>query len=155
MSKDLNQFQLIGRLTRDAEMKYTSAGLAICSFSIAVSRSVKHGEKWIDEPSFFDMSIFGRRAEGVSAYLLKGQQVAVNGELKQDRWEKDGQKNSKVAFQVADLQLLGSGKNMRDRIPQEDSPKAAPAQRELDEPTQEAQQVSANEPGTFEDDIPF
>lgn len=155
MSRDLNQFALIGRLTRDAEMKYTSAGLAICSFSIAVSRSVKNGEKWVDEPSFFDMSIFGRRAEGVSAYLLKGQQVAITGELKQDRWEKDGQKHSKVSFQVADLQLLGSGKNMRDRIPQEDSPKAAPVQRELDEPTQEEPQVSANEPGTFEDDIPF
>ncbi len=155
MSKDLNHFSLIGRLTRDAEMKYTGAGIAICNFSIAVTRSIKQGEKWIDEPNFFDLTFFGRRAEGVAAYLLKGQQVAVSGELKQDRWEKDGQKFSKVAFQVEDLQLLGSGRNIRDRIPQEDAPNAPPVQKKLDEPFQDRHRESGNVPGVFEDDILF
>lgn len=150
MSKDTNNFTLIGRLTRDAALKYTSGGMAIAEFSIAVNRQEKHGETWVDEPSFFDMAIFGKRAEGLAPYLLKGQQVAVNGELKQDRWEKDGKKNSKVAFQVNDLQLLGSGKNMREKVATLDG----------EEPRKQAAQPElggreAEREGEFSDSIPF
>lgn len=150
MSKDTNNFTLIGRLTRDAALKYTSGGMAIAEFSIAVNRQEKHGETWVDEPSFFDMAIFGKRAEGLAPYLLKGQQVAVNGELKQDRWEKDGKKNSKVAFQVNDLQLLGSGRNMREKVatPEGEEPPKQAAQSELGG-------REAEREGEFSDSIPF
>ena len=155
MSKDTNNFTLIGRLTRDAALKHTAGGMAIAEFSIAVNRQEKHGETWVDEPSFFDMAIFGKRAEGLAPYLLKGQQVAVNGELKQDRWEKDGQKNSKVAFQVNDLQLLGSGKNMREKVatPDGEEPKKQEAQRELGEGAISGESAVHTTP--FEDDLIF
>lgn len=108
--KDINQVTLVGRLTKDAELRYTNSGLAIGRFSVAVNRSIKRDNKWEDEVSFFDCVIFNRFAETMIKYLVKGQQVAVNGELKQDRWQKDGKTNSKVQVIVCNLQLLGGGK---------------------------------------------
>ena len=56
---DLNHVTLIGRLTRDAELKYTPGGLAISSFSIAVNRRRKNGDQWVDEVSYFDINLYG------------------------------------------------------------------------------------------------
>ena len=105
--KDLNVVILLGRLTRDAEVQYTSTGMAIAKFAVAVNRSVKDGDTWKDEASFFDCTMFGKRAEVVAQYLTKGKQIGVSGSLKQDRWEKDGQNRSKVVVIVDDVQLLG------------------------------------------------
>jgi len=107
--KDLNSVVLMGRLVRDCEIKYTSAGTALAKFSIAVNRSVKDGDgQWKVEPSFFDCTMFGARAEAVSQYLTKGKQVGVSGELRQNRWEQDdGQKRSKIEVVVNDIQLVG------------------------------------------------
>ena len=85
--KDLNHVVLVGRCTRDTTMKYTVGGMAIGSFSIAVNRSVKKGDGWADEASFFDCVLYGKIAESVDRYLVKGKQVAVEGELHQKRWE--------------------------------------------------------------------
>lgn len=104
---DLNQVILIGRLTRDAELKYTSGGFAIGSFSVAVNRRRKNGEQWVDEVSFFEINLFGKSAETLNQYLVKGKQVAVQGELRQDRWEQDGQQRSKVIIVANNVQLLG------------------------------------------------
>ena len=105
--RDLNQVILVGRLTRDPELKYTTSGTAILGFDIAVNRSVKKGDKWTDEASFFNCTLFGKQAEAVSKYMEKGKQVAISGELTQDRWEKDGQKHSRVKIICNSLQLLG------------------------------------------------
>lgn len=107
---DINKVFLVGRCTRDAEMKYTSGGMAISKFAIAVNRSVKKGDKWEDEASFLDCAMFGKRAESVYQYLIKGQQVAIEGQLVQQRWEKDGQNHSKVEINVDNLQLVGGKK---------------------------------------------
>jgi len=104
---DLNHVVLIGRLTRDAELKYTAAGQAVCKFSIAVNRRKKSGEQWVDEPNFFDIVLWGRQGESLNQYLVKGKMVGVDGELRQDRWEQDGQNRSKVEIVAANLQLLG------------------------------------------------
>jgi single-strand DNA-binding protein len=106
---DLNHVVLIGRLTRDAELKYTANGQAVCNFSIAVNRRRKNGDQWEDEVSFFDIVLWGRQGESLNQYLVKGKQVGVDGELRQDRWTKDGQNHSKVTVVAANLQLLGSG----------------------------------------------
>lgn len=106
---DVNHVILIGRLTRDAELKYTSGGMAICKFSIVVNRKRKQGEQWIDEASFFDVVVWGRTAEALNQYLVKGKQVAVEGELHQNRWEQDGQSRSKVEINASNVQLLGGG----------------------------------------------
>jgi len=104
---DLNQVMIIGRLTRDAELKYTAGGFAIGSFSIAVNRRRKNGEQWVDEVSYFDVNLFGKSAENLNQYLIKGKQVGIQGELRQDRWEQDGQTRSKVFIVASNVQLLG------------------------------------------------
>lgn len=109
MSSDLNSVMLIGRLTRDGELKYSQGGMAILKFSLAVGRNVKKNDRWEEETSFFDCTMFGKSAESMTQYLVKGKQISILGELVQDRWEKDGQKQSRVGIVVNRLQLLGGG----------------------------------------------
>ncbi|MCF7927905.1 MAG: single-stranded DNA-binding protein [Spirochaetales bacterium] len=110
MASDINRVVLIGNLTRDAELKYTSGGTAICKFSIANNRRRKQGDDWIDEVNYFDFVMFGRRAEGVSRYLSKGTRVAVEGQLRQDRWQdSEGQNRSRVETVVDNIQFLSGG----------------------------------------------
>ena len=106
---DLNHVVLIGRLTRDAELKQTSNGQAVCKFSIAVNRRRKNGDQWEDEANFFDIVVWGRQGESLNQYLVKGKMVGVDGELRQDRWQQDGQNRSKVEIVANYLQLLGGG----------------------------------------------
>lgn len=106
MAGDVNQVILIGRLTRDAELKYTGGGMAIGKIGLAVGRRVKKNEQWVDETSFFDVNLFGKQAESLNQYLVKGTQICVVGELRQDRWEQDGQKRSSVNIVANDIQLL-------------------------------------------------
>ena len=108
---DINSVVLIGRLTRDADLKYTSGGTPVCKFSIAVNRSVKREGTWEDEANFFDIVLWGKQGESLNKYLLKGKQVAVLGELRQDRWQQDGQNRSKVEIIANSIQLLGGGNN--------------------------------------------
>jgi single-strand DNA-binding protein len=105
---DVNNVVLVGRLTRDAELKYTGTGFPISNFSIAVNRRRKNGDEWVDEANFFDITVYGKSAESLKPYLIKGRQVAVEGELRQDRWQQeDGQTRSKVVISANNLQLLG------------------------------------------------
>lgn len=104
---DINTVVVVGRLTRDAELKYMNNGNAVASISIATNRSRKDGDQWVSEANFFDVSYYGKPAEAVSRYLTKGQQIAVQGSLRQDRWEKDGQKFSKIRIQADSIELLG------------------------------------------------
>jgi single-strand DNA-binding protein len=109
--QDTNICLLIGRLTRNAELKYTASGQAVTKFSIAVNRSVKDGDTWKDEANFFDITIWGKQGESLvnKDFLLKGKQVGITGELRQERWEKDGQNRSKVGVVANHIQLLGGG----------------------------------------------
>jgi len=109
--RDINTVTLTGRTTRDAELKYANGGLAICEVSLAVNRSVKRGDKYEDEPSFFDVVIFGRMAEVLQKMLTKGTACTIEGELKQDRWKNtEGQNRSKVVIIADNVKLHGSGK---------------------------------------------
>ena len=106
-SNDLNKVILIGRLTRDAELKYNTKGTAIADVSFANNRSVKKTRQRETEVSYFDASIYGKSAENLKPYLTKGKTIAIAGHLKQDRWEKDGQKFSRIKIEVEEVQLLG------------------------------------------------
>jgi single-strand DNA-binding protein len=106
---DLNHVALIGRLTRDAELKYTAGGQAVCKFAIAVNRRKKNGDQWVEEPNYFDIVLWGRQGETLNQYLVKGKQIGVDGELRQDRWEQDGQNRSRIEIVAANIQLLGGG----------------------------------------------
>ena len=109
---DLNHVVLIGRLTQDLgsderSFGYVGNGQARANVSIAVNRSKKNGDQWVDEVNYFNITIWGKTAENLKPYLTKGKQICVEGHLKQDRWEKDGQKQSRVTIVADQVQLLG------------------------------------------------
>ena len=107
MANDINHVTIVGRLTRDAEISYLPSGAAVAKISIAVNRSRKNGDQWVEEVSYFDSAIFGKAAENLRQYLSKGKQIGLEGHLKQDRWEKDGQKFSRISIIADNVQLLG------------------------------------------------
>ena len=95
MSLNLNTVTLAGNLCRDPELKHTTSGKAVVQFTVAVNDR--------DDATFVDCEAWEKTAENVAEYLHKGDGVGVEGRLKMDRWEKDGQKRSKlkvVAFRV-------------------------------------------------------
>lgn len=153
---DVNHVILIGRLTRDAELKYTSGGQAVCKFGLAINRRKKQGDQWVDEANFFDIVLWGRAGESINQYLTKGKQVAVEGELRQDRWEQDGQSRSKVEIMANNVQLLGGGSGGAGGGNGAGQSSYAPRDRAAGAPPKGAA-PNAGESGDdgFADDIPF
>jgi single-strand DNA-binding protein len=107
---DINQVVLIGRLTRNAELKYSAGGVAVSKFVVAVNRKTKRGDEWVDEASFFDIALWGKQGEALNQYLVKGKQVGINGELRQERWQDNqGKSRSRIEVIANNIQLLGGG----------------------------------------------
>ena len=145
MAGDLNKWIGIGRLTRDAELKYTSGGMAVCKFALALNRRVKKGDSWEDEANFVDIVLWGKQGESLNQYLTKGKQVAVEGELHQNRWESDGQSRSKIEINASNVQLLGGKSEGHADAPRAPAPRApAPEMAGADDV-----------PPDFPDDLPF
>lgn len=157
---DLNHVVLIGRLTRDLgederSFGYVANGQARANVSIAVNRSRKNGEQWVDEVNYFDVTIWGKTAENLKPYLLKGKQICVEGYLKQDRWEKDGQKMSKVTIVANNVQLLGGkseGSQPSGGAPRFQQINSAPTQNSYSNNFQDSYGDTGND---FPEDIPF
>ena len=105
-----NRVILVGNLTRDIELRYTPGGTAVMDNALAVNdrRKTANGE-WVEEATFVDVTFWGRTAEVASEYLSKGSPVLVEGRLKLDRWETDGQKRSKLYVICERMQMLGGG----------------------------------------------
>ena len=102
-----NRVILVGNLTRDPELRYIPSGTAVSDIGLAVNDRVKKGDQWVDEVTFVDITLWGRTAEIANEYLSKGSPVLIEGRLKLDRWEKDGQKHSKLKVIGDKLQMLG------------------------------------------------
>jgi single-strand DNA-binding protein len=111
-----NRVILIGHLTRDPELKYIPSGTAVAEVGIAVNDRVKKNDVWVDETTFVDVTLWGRTAEVANEYLRKGAATLIEGRLKLDTWEKDGQKRSKLRVIGEKMQMLG---NKRDETTQE------------------------------------
>ena len=155
---DVNHVVLIGRLTRDAELKYTTGGQAVCKFSVAVNRRRKQGDQWVDEPNFFDIVLWGKQGEALKQFLLKGKQVGIDGELRQDRWEQDGQNRSRVEIVANNLQLLGGGNSgnggaANGSSHSNDSPLSFAGGSSFG--NRQENPANENDNGGFTDDIPF
>ncbi len=144
--KDINTVTLTGRLTRAMEIKYTPSGVPVGKFSLAVNRNKKQGDKWVDEASFFECALFGKSSESLAQYLIKGKQVAISGEMRQERWtSQDGQNQSRVVVVISSISLMGS---------KEDTPANKPQQAPA--PARAPQQSQYPGPEAFDDDnIPF
>jgi len=103
-----NRVILVGNLTRDPELRYIPSGTAVSEIGLAVNERVKRNEQWVDETVFVDITLWGRTAEVANEYLSKGSPVLIEGRLKLDTWEKDGQKRSKLRVTAEKMQMLGS-----------------------------------------------
>ena len=108
---DVKSVTLIGRLTKDANIRYLSSGTMVVNFNLAVNESVKNGKSWSERASFFDVTFYGRQGEGLQRYLTKGKQIAITGTLQQQRWQKDGATKSKIVIIAKTIQLLGNARD--------------------------------------------
>jgi single-strand DNA-binding protein len=109
-----NKVILMGNLTRDPELRYTPANMAICKFGMAVNRRFKDSQsgEWKEEPTFVDVTIFGTRGEAFSRYHQKGKPCFVEGELRLDTWEdkNGGGKRSKLYVVGNTWEFVGGGR---------------------------------------------
>lgn len=138
----LNVWTFTGRLGRDADQKYLPNGTSVTEFSVAVD--VGFGEN--KSTLWPKCAIFGARGEKVAQYLVKGQQVAVSGEIKMREWQNnDGETKTSLEVRVSELDLIGGKSNGESRkAPQAEKP--------------QAQSAPAKKKPTFDDmddDIPF
>lgn len=113
MATDINRVFLIGRLTQDPEARVTPSGANVGKFSLAVNRKYKVNDEMREEVSFFNCVVWGRLVDIVKQYTQKGKQVAVEGRLRQNRWQdqQSGQNRSTVEIVVENLQLLGGSRD--------------------------------------------
>ncbi len=167
-----NRVMLMGNITRDIELRYLPSGMAVSEFGLAVNEKRKNNDgQWVDDVNFFDITLFGRTAEVASEYLSKGSPIFIEGRLKHDTWEKDGQKRSKVKVIGEKMQMIGgrhegggshSGNNPSGSVRE---PEAAPhryvnANSDSASPSQSHgqprdAQPTGNGPGYDEPEIPF
>lgn len=105
----LNKVMLIGNLTRDPELRYTTSGAAVCELGLAVNRKYVMNNQEKEETTFIDIIVWNKQAESCSKYLQKGKSVFIEGRLKLDNWEtKDGEKRSKMRVVAERVQFLSS-----------------------------------------------
>lgn len=122
---NINHVTIAGNLTRDPELRYTPSGTPVCAFTVAVNRQWKDkasGEVK-KEASFIPVTAWNNTAESANQYLVKGSGVCVEGRLKQDSWEKDGQKHFKIYIIAERVHFIG---------PKKDAPKDNPDPNEVD-----------------------
>ncbi|MFL2904502.1 MAG: single-stranded DNA-binding protein [Limisphaerales bacterium] len=106
-----NKVILMGNLTRDPEVRYTSSGTAIAKLGMAINRHWRNQDgQQQEETTFVDVDAFGRQAETIGQYLKKGRPIMVEGRLKLDQWEdkQTGQKRSKMGVTLENFQFLDS-----------------------------------------------
>jgi len=133
-----NRVVLVGNLTRDIELRYIPSGQAVSDVTVAVNdrRKTASGD-WVEEATFVDVTLWGRNAEVASEYLGKGSPVLIEGRLKLDRWETDGQKRSKLRVICEKMQMLG-GRSSSDSG-------ARPAQRSRSHTAEESSSYDSGE----------
>ncbi len=113
----INRVVVSGNLTRDPELRSTGSGMSILKMGLAVNDRVKENGEWTDRPNFFDVTVFGARAESLSRFLSKGSKVAVEGKLRWSQWEKDGEKRSKVEIIADDIEFMTAAGTSRESAP--------------------------------------
>lgn len=148
----INNVNLSGNLTRDAEITTTPSGVVVVNFSVAVNerRKDKNTGEWVNVPVYVDCVLFGNYASAMHPYLAKGSKVALSGRLTFDKWQnKEGQTRTKLSVIVNDLELL----NRQEQMPQAQ----AQVQQVQQAPVQQVQQVPVQQqaPVQMYTDIPF
>tara|TARA_B100000809_G_scaffold249194_1_gene280202 strand:+ start:297 stop:743 length:447 start_codon:yes stop_codon:yes gene_type:complete len=108
MARSFNKVILVGNLTRDIELRHTNTSLAVTDLGLAVNDRRKNPQgEWVEEVTFVDITLWGRQAEVAHEYLSKGSRVLIEGRLKLDTWESDGQQRSKLKVVGNNMVMLG------------------------------------------------
>ena len=135
-----NKVILVGNLTRDPQVKYTTGGTAVTEIGLAVNRRWldKQSNQWKDETTFVDITLWGRTAEIAGEYLAKGRSVLIEGRLQLDSWDdrESGQKRSKLRVVGENMTMLGGkgdnpgggGGGFSGNPPSAGAPRTAPAE---------------------------
>ena len=167
-----NKVILMGNLTRDPELRVTAGGLSICKLGLATSRvfTTKDGERR-EETTFVDIDAFGKQAEVINQYMRKGRPIMIEGRLKFDQWESEGQKRSKLGVVLESFQFVGSrddneggnsggnsgGGYEKSSPPARSAPAASAAPAATPAPSTPAAPAAnfSNENDTLDEDVPF
>ncbi|NQT93209.1 MAG: single-stranded DNA-binding protein [Lentisphaerae bacterium] len=147
----MNKVFLVGNLTADPEIRYTPSGTAVSDLRLAVNNKFKAASGEAKEDvCYIDIVVWDRQAETCAQYLGKGSPILVEGRLKLDTWEKDGQKQSRHRVVANRVQFLGSPKN------------ASFSDTPADEPRPASREASPEPPGPVpsekledDDNLPF
>ncbi len=149
MAKSINQVILMGRLTRDPELRTTPGGKSVVNFGLAVDR---FGQS--EEADFFEIVAWERLAELVNQYLTKGRRCLVQGRLTQRRWEQDGQNRSRIEVVANDVTFLDSAGGQQ--TGEGGAPQQAPAKPKAPAADQEVPADIADDDEEIDlSDIPF
>jgi len=156
MARGINKVILVGNLGNDPETKYTQAGMAITTLSVATTtvRKDKEGQQ-VEKTEWHRVKLFGKTAEVAAEYLKKGRQVYIEGRIEYGSYEKDGVKHYTTDILCDDMQMLGGGGEGRGE-PRENSERGARPQRNEPAPRRDAPaQRPAPTDDFADDDIPF
>ena len=112
MATDINRVNIIGRLTRDAELRYTPSGTAVANFDIACNKTFSQNGEKKEQVSYFPCLAWGKAGELITEYCKKGHRIAIEGRLQQRRWDdQDGKKRNKIEIVVEGFQFLEGRKD--------------------------------------------
>jgi len=174
---DFNKVMILGRLTRDPEVRFTPSGTPVCDLGLAVGRRIgggDSGQERREETTYIDVTLWNRQAELAGQYLAKGRELFVEGRLTMDSWEdkNTGQKRTKLKVVCENMQFIGGGGGGNNNnygnqgaAPQQQRPAyqndgySNPAPQQQQQPVAPPQQSAPAEPQfepeVDEDDIPF
>ncbi len=153
----MNKVVLVGRLTKDPELRNTNSGLPVTSFTVAINRTYKNKEGNYDT-DFINVSIFGKQAENVSKYCAKGSQVGVDGRIQTRSYDAEDGSKRYVTEVVADsVEFLGSKKDNLNSNDYIDAPSEAPVDvpNEIEIPKEDPFKDFGSEVVLSDDDLPF
>jgi len=114
----MNKVVVSGNLTRDPELRAVGS-TSILEIGLAVNERIKENNEWVDRPNFFNVTVWGNRADALSKMLSKGSKVLISGRLRWSQWETDGQKRSKVEIVADDVELCGQRNQIESHVPVE------------------------------------
>jgi single-strand DNA-binding protein len=165
---NFNKVMLMGNLTRDPEVRYTPSGMAVADLRMAVNRRFRGADgQDREETCFVNVTVWAKQAESCGQYLKRGRSIFVEGRLKFDEWEKDGQKFNRLSVVAERVQFLGDGGARAGQQQSQGMPSgnaggssqtAAPAARETKDPPQDYDGADDGEPESLEadaDNLPF
>jgi len=140
---NVNKVIIVGRTTRQPELKALPSGTQVCSFSLATSYKYKDKDgKEVEQTEFHNITAFGKVAEVIAQYVVKGQELFVEGRLKTDQWEKDGQNHYKTNIILEKFQFGAKPKNYQE-------------ENQVEKKVDQSDGVDDNEEEINPEDIPF